>query len=135
MDKQERCESSATETWELIHYARPMTINSERRASGHWATRAKMTKEWREAFFILAKAAKIPKLQWIEVEVDHVNRDGRLSDPVACLPSLKAGLDGVVDSGIIPNDTGKYVKKVTFLAPRMVKGEDSLTLRITGPRI
>ncbi len=133
------------QTWELTHYERPMTINDERgragknvdhgRASGHWSQRAKITKQWREAFWLLAKEAKVPRLQWIEIEVEQICRDRRMPDAVSgCLGAYKAGQDGIVDAGVIPNDTGEYVKKVTFLAPRTVKGQDSLTLRITGPR-
>jgi hypothetical protein len=53
-----------------------------------------------------------------------------LQDVAACNPAVKAAIDGLVDAGIVPDDSPAYLRSVEFLAP--MKGRDALTLYVYG---
>ena len=107
---------------------RPWTTNAER-AGNRWE-RAKLTKEWRSGFQLLAKYEKIPPMVWITVTVEPHQKGGRLQDVGACNPSVKAAIDGLVDAGVLPDDSAKFVKSLTFLPAKMDK--NSLVIYIRG---
>ena len=77
----------------------------------------------------LALEAKVPPLEAIRVIVSQTQAKGLLPDPMSCTAAVKAGIDGLVDAGVIPDDTGVHVKAVTFLAAEKAE-RDSLTLLI-----
>ena len=112
----------------LTYGKRPVTTNAER--SGNRWVRAAATKEWRDAFAWLARRERIPRMRWINITVQPVQKRGRLQDTAACNPSAKAAIDGLVDAGIVPDDTGEYVRQITFLP--CVRGEDQLIIMIEG---
>jgi crossover junction endodeoxyribonuclease RusA len=112
----------------LSYPKRPMTTNAER-AGNRWG-RAEHTKEWRESFGWIARKEKIPRMKWINVTVQPFQKRGRLQDTAACNPSVKAAIDGLVDAGIVPDDSGEYVRMITFLP--CMRGDDQLTLIIEG---
>jgi crossover junction endodeoxyribonuclease RusA len=114
--------------WTLSYPFRPWVLNAER--TKHWSWRAQLVERWREDFGCLAKAAKIPALTSAEFTVQSSFAKGTLPDPVAEFPAFKAGLDGLIDVGVLPNDTGVYVRRVSFLPA--LRGPDSLTLTIEG---
>jgi len=107
---------------------RPWTTNAER-AGNRWE-RAKLTKEWRAGFQLLAKYEKIPPMVWITVTVEPHQKGGRLQDVGACNPSVKAAIDGLVDAGVLPDDSSQFVKSLVFLPPK--KDKNSLVLYIRG---
>jgi hypothetical protein len=107
---------------------RPWTTNAER-AGNRWE-RAKLTKEWRAGFQLLAKYEKIPPMSWITVTVEPHQKGGRLQDVGACNPSVKAAIDGLVDAGVLPDDSSKFVKSLVFLPPKNDK--NSLVIYIRG---
>lgn len=107
---------------------RPWTTNAER-AGNRWE-RAKLTKEWREAFAWLARSNNIPKMRWISVTVEPHQKTGVLQDVGACNPAVKAAIDGLVDAGIIIDDSPQYVKSLIFMQP--IKDRNSLVLYIRG---
>ena len=113
----------------IEYQERPWTTNAER-AGNRWQ-RASKTKEWRTAFAWLALQQRPPKLQWCRITVEPwlKNRSG-MQDTGACHPAAKAAIDGLVDAGIIPDDTPDIVRQITYLAPRT--GRDALMLIIEG---
>lgn len=117
-------------TYILTYSKRPLTTNAER--SGNRWGRAAHTREWRDAFAWIAKRERVPRMRWINVTVQPYQKRGRLQDTAACNPSVKAAIDGLVDAGIIPDDSGEYVRQITFLP--CVRGDDQLTLIIQGER-
>ena len=115
----------------ILSYAkRPPTTNAER--SGNRWKRAEATKEWRDAFAWIARRERVPRMAWINVTVQPFQKRGRLQDTAACNPAAKAAIDGLVDAGIVPDDSGEYVRQITFLP--CVRGEDQLTIIIQGVR-
>jgi len=116
--------------FELTYENRPLTTNAERRGN-RWG-RADHVKHWRDTFAWLAKAERIPRMAWLDITAQPTQARGRLQDTAACNPSVKAAIDGLVDAGIVPDDTGTYVRKITFLP--CLRGPDRLTLIIEGER-
>ena len=114
----------------LTYQAKPLTTNAERRGN-RWG-RAEHVKQWRQAFAWLARKEGIPPMAWISVVAQPEQARGRLQDTAACNPSVKAAIDGLVDAGVVPDDTGEHVREITFLP--CMRGRDSLTLIIKGER-
>lgn len=119
---------SENTTWRIEYPQRPWTTNGER--SGNRWERAALVKEWRNAFHMLARQARIPELNHIEVTVEPHQLGGRSQDVAACNPAAKAAIDGLVDAGVIPDDGPQYLKSITFLPPQ--KGRNALVLLIRG---
>lgn len=78
----------------------------------HWAVKMKLVKEWRDATHVLARAAKIPACRRIQVEFHYVPRTNQRRDPDNLVASLKPCVDGLVDAGIVPDDTEEFVERV-----------------------
>jgi hypothetical protein len=114
--------------WLLTYEAAPVSLNRER--NKHWSARSDATREWREAFWALALERQVGRHDRVQVLVHHlVHRGGPLPDIGACYPSVKAGIDGLVDALVIPDDTGTHLIRLTFLPP--VRSErDALTLEV-----
>jgi hypothetical protein len=108
---------------------RPWTTNAER--SGNRWDRAKKTKQWRTAYALLATELAPPRLEWCDVIVEPWlrNRAG-VQDTGACHPAAKAAIDGLVDAGVLDDDTPDIVRSITYLAPKI--GRDALVLIIEG---
>lgn len=110
----------------LEYPSRPWTTNAERR--GNRYQRASLTKEWREAFCLLAKSRKIPQMRKVAITAEPWQARGVLADTAACNPAVKAAIDGLVDAGVIPDDTPEHVARITFLPTR--RGRDALVITI-----
>ena len=109
---------------------RPWTTNGER-AGNRWQ-RAELVKTWRSAFHVLAKSEQMPEMEWISVTVEPHQKGGRLQDVGACNPAVKAAIDGIVDAGVLPDDSPQYMKSLIFLAPQ--NDRNSLVLYIRGAK-
>ena len=114
--------------WELFYDKRPWTTNKERNLHHH--QRAKLVKEWRTAFKELALEAGIPALPKINVSVTPILPDRRVQDTAACNPAAKAAIDGIVDAGVIPDDTPEYLAWIKFYPCKVKKGHVGLLVQI-----
>lgn len=121
-------EDSEQVVYRLEFNQRPWTTNAER-AGNRWE-RANLTRTWREAFMVLSKAEKLPEMVWVSITVEPHQKGGRLQDVGACNPAVKAAIDGIVDAGILPDDSSKFVRSLTFLPPQNDK--NSLVLYVRG---
>lgn len=106
-------------------WKRPWTVNAER-AGNRWE-RAKNTKHWREHFKDLAPNLTISNAT-VEVCLDL---KGMLQDTAACMPAVKAAIDGMVDANLFIDDTGDHVKAISFYAPVRQK-ENKITITVKG---
>lgn len=120
-------ESVALAEFTLHRPGRILTVNVER-AGNRWG-RAEYVKQVRTEFGWMAKT--LPRLVWFSVTVIPYQQRGRLQDTAACLPAVKAAVDGIVDAGVVPDDDGTHVRSIVFLPAR--RAHDGLTLVITGP--
>ena len=126
------CQAEETEQniYRLEFNQRPWTTNAERKGN-RWE-RAELVKVWRSAFQILAKSERIPPMIWMSVTVEPHQKGGRLQDVGACHPSVKAAIDGIVDAGILPDDSSQYLRSLIYLPP--VNDKNSLVLYIRGAK-
>ena len=102
--------------WTLEDYERPWTANAER--TWHFQKRARVVREARERFVWLARSERIPPLQRISVAAVPLVKNRRsMPDVGACFPAVKAAVDGLVDAGVIPDDSPQHVHSISFYAP------------------
>lgn len=108
---------------------RPWTTNAER-ASNRW-DRAKKTKHWRNGFCLLARELNVPKLATCHIIAEPwlKNRSG-IQDTGACHPAVKAAIDGIVDAGILEDDSPDILHTLVYRAPKI--GRDGLILIVEG---
>ena len=71
-------------------------------------------------------------MAWITVTVEPHQKGGRSQDVGACNPAVKAAIDGLVDAGVLPDDSPEFVKSLVYLPPK--KDKNSLVLYIRGVR-
>lgn len=93
-------------TWELEFNGVPPGPNSRM----HWRAKAASTKMWRHMAMWKATDAKIPPQE--RVRLSATIRRARLgvADASNDAARFKAVEDGIVDAGVVPNDTRKYVE-------------------------
>ena len=124
-----RLEQQVPRRWILEDNEKPWTINAER--TWHYQKRAKFVKGARTRFGVLALAEHIPHLDQVTIEAVPIAKDRRgIQDVAACLPAVKAGIDSLVDTGVLTDDTPEYVLSLKFW-PTQVLGYNGLRLIIT----
>ena len=95
---------------------RPFLLNAER--SRHWREHRAHTADVRlEAGYLWTGPARRGELERVKVEVYPTYEKGRLPDTGACLPSVKAIIDGAVDAGLLAKDTPDIVTYLGFHRP------------------
>jgi hypothetical protein len=114
---------------------RPWTVNGQRNMN-HFQI-ASLVKEWRG----LAKEAAEMALEgterppWpVEVEVFVMLRGKRSQDCGAAYPAVKAAIDGLVDAGVIPDDTPEYLGSIIMNSPAFGMPEDAVVLFVRAER-
>lgn len=123
------CSDPATaKRYEIFDKQRPWTANAER--TWHYHKRADMVRRTRERFAWLTIQQRIPLLDQIIVIAEPHVRNGRsVPDVGACFPTVKAAIDGIVDAGVLLNDTADHLIGLMFLPPR-ISGFDGLTIHV-----
>jgi hypothetical protein len=97
-----------TRTWTLtVASALPM-LNLNQRL--HWAKKAQLTKHWRTLTLTNAMAADLPRnLGRVHIVAHVIKPTNRAYDVHNLTPTLKAAIDGLVDYGLIPDDTNAHL--------------------------
>lgn len=98
----------------------PLSMNSKFR---HWAQRANIVKQVRREAAVRAKSARLGPHQHITVRLHYQPRDARRRDPSNLMATQKPLLDGLVDAGVVPDDTPTYVTETIPTIHPPVKGE------------
>jgi hypothetical protein len=76
----------------------------------HWAEKARLTRAWRNAAKLFAERADLPKgLERVHITAHIIKTTSRQYDVHNLLPTLKAAVDGLVDYGLIPDDSNEYL--------------------------
>lgn len=99
----------ASRTWATrvgLYTKPPLSLNDRM----HWRAKAKITAEIRDwicqwAFY------NVPACAVTEVELHYVPRDARRRDADNLVLILKAACDGLVDAGVVPDDTPELMRK------------------------
>lgn len=82
-----------SENYRLNRYAKARLVRELRTTSGWWARSLRV------------------RAEHVEVSLIWVVADGRKRDADNVVPTLKALCDGLVDGGIVPDDTPQYMTK------------------------
>lgn len=85
----------------------PLSLNDRT----HWRVKAKHTADIR-AWIREWAWHHVPACSATEVELHYVPRDARRRDADNLVPILKACCDGLVDAGVVPDDTPELMRKV-----------------------
>jgi len=101
-------------------------------AGKHWAERKRIRDEWHEAVWLAVRQKKIKPIEVFPVHIttQAYYRKGREFDTSNCFPANKLAEDGLVETGIMPNDTNKYVIASTVLCPLFKQDEDKTVIQI-----
>lgn len=84
---------------------RPLSLNSRQ----HWRAKARDVARVRK---LAAKAVAdlgVPRMTYVEVELHYAPRDRRRRDADNLVATVKPCHDGLVDAGVIPDDTPEYL--------------------------
>lgn len=94
-------------TWRIdLPLTLPLSMNDRE----HPMVKHRRVKAIRSAAAVLARQQKIPSLERIAVELHYCPRDRRRRDPLNLVATLKPAEDGLVDAGVIPDDTIEFSK-------------------------
>lgn len=81
----------------------------------HWAAKAGRVQRLRRWAGFEAKRLEMPHAERVSVTVwVHPGARTRRLDPPNYADTVKAVIDGVVDAGVLPDDSGKHVIAVTY---------------------
>lgn len=105
-------------SWKLRYNSKPMSSNQQRKL--HHYREAKIVKEWREAFALLARAEQMPRCERILIDAYQVCKDRRTAyDTGSVFPAIKMAVDGLRDAGVIDDDRGEQVAMICIGAPKI----------------
>ena len=101
-----------TATLNLPYERPPLTANQRM----HWAEKARITKRIRNDVAWLMKSAKLKRNplepgQKLHVQLTYTPKTNRRRDTDNLWPTLKAICDGLVDAGLVPDDTPEFMDK------------------------
>ena len=102
-------------SWTLEWQQRPTPMNKYRTL--HYRERAAYDREWRAIFARLAMVARVPHLEAVNITVALTCAHHSLPDVGAAYPTAKAAIDGLVDAGVLTDDTPNIVRFLGFAAP------------------
>lgn len=119
------------EQWTVpLPYKRP-PLNANQRL--HWAARARTVKEIRQAAALALKAAGVPPCARVKVRlVWAVSDPNRRRDPSNVMPTQKAVVDGMVDAGVVPDDTPEFVVEEMPSLATVDKGCEGVLFQVIG---
>jgi crossover junction endodeoxyribonuclease RusA len=92
---------------ELPWSAPPLSLNHRR----HWRAAAGLTKSVRQAVHVLAIQAHLGRHDRVRVTLHYQPRDQRVRDAENPTPTLKACCDGLVDAGVVKDDSPQFMVK------------------------
>jgi hypothetical protein len=94
----------------------------------HRYTRSLLVQQWRNK--AAEGASAWPSYRQVRIEALCHQQDRRwTADVGACMPAVKACVDGFVDAGVLADDGPDIVTELRFLAP-VVDGWDGLEVRL-----
>ncbi|MAH46901.1 hypothetical protein CMI37_13810 [Candidatus Pacearchaeota archaeon] len=96
----------------------------------HWRQRAEISKQARqEAYYVasgdIRQYLRGRPIKRAEVEIQFISKIYRTRDIDGLLSACKAWLDGLVDAGVLVNDDGWHIVKLTGT---LTKGEEDNTI-------
>lgn len=81
----------------------------------HWAARARKTRAVRRRVATIARAARMPRMDRAALTVTIHTPTARRFDPHNLASTvIKAGIDGLVDAHVLPDDSSDHLTAVTI---------------------
>lgn len=93
--------------WTVSLPAGMALMNANKRI--HWSKRSALTKDIRTVAGWYVIEAEVPHLERAHVVVEYRPPDKRRRDVHNLFPSAKAAIDGVVDAGVLTDDSDAYL--------------------------
>lgn len=120
-----------TTQWDIrLPYQRPPLTANQRL---HWAARARMTRAVREAAAWGVRGEGVPRCERVRVRLLWcVSDPGRRRDPSNVMPTQKAAVDGLVDAGVVPDDTPQFVVEEMPVIEGVARGDEGVFLQVIG---
>lgn len=102
----------------IRHDERTWTINQER--AWTWPQHRRITSEWRADWQVLGLSVPIPRMECVRVVATPIRQKGRSGrqDVGACMPAVKAAIDGLIDAGMCADDGPEHVVELVFRPPK-----------------
>ena len=118
-----------TYTLDLGYESPPLSMNSRM----HWRAEARIKKDIRYTAWALARQAKLPTgCAHVTVGLHYRPKRNYRQDADNLMPVLKAACDGLVDAGLVADDTPQLMSKLMPVIHPAEKGrEGSLWLTVT----
>lgn len=98
----------------------------------HWAVKARTTKEIRQASMLALRAEGVPPCKRVRVRLLWAVSDKRRRDPSNMMPTQKAVVDGMVDAGVVPDDTPEFVVEEMPRLMMVEKGREGVIFQVIG---
>lgn len=120
--------AGAPRTWTVELPIGVPLLNANKRQ--HYMAKARLTKAIRQIARNYAIREAVPALQRAHVVVEYRPPDRRRRDVHNLYPSAKAAVDGLVDAGVLPDDSDRYLTGPDMRLGEVVKS-GRLVLHIT----
>lgn len=91
-----------------VRELRPWTANDRR----HWRVKAEWTATIRRAVALRTRNLHLPPQEHVTVGLHYAPGDNRRRDAPNLTTSQKPAVDGLVDAGLVPDDTARWVTEV-----------------------
>jgi crossover junction endodeoxyribonuclease RusA len=109
--------------------------SNDNRAGKLFYARAKVVSVWRQTAHDQAVKSRVPALGQVRVIAECCFRDRRHRDPANYTDTAKAAIDGLVDAGVVVDDSAAYVlgpdlRLGPVLSPGTVMGAGLLVLHL-----
>lgn len=115
-----------TDLWKLpipLVFDKPALTANQRL---HWAEKSRRTAMVREHVAWRARQARLMTQEHVVVQLHFVPPDRRRRDPSNLVPTQKPAVDGLVDAGVVKDDTPEWVTELmpvihppSYAVPRM----------------
>ncbi|HWB35564.1 MAG TPA: hypothetical protein VHA75_06015 [Rugosimonospora sp.] len=97
----------SSRSWTVVIPAPAPFLNANHRHDRRG--RAAVVRAWRDAANVHARAARVPLLGRAHITITIRFADKRRRDVHNLYPTAKALVDGVVDAGVLPDDSDQYL--------------------------
>lgn len=114
--------ATATDTWEFsLSLQKPLSLNDRE----HWSKRNARVQQVREEAAMMTRIAGIPRrdMHKVRVTMTYLPPDKRRRDSDNLVATLKAVCDGLVDAGVVADDTPAEMEKVMPVIGEVLKAE------------
>lgn len=115
--------------WDIeLPFMRPPLSANQRL---YWAKKARMTAQVRRTSAYLVKG-QVPPCDRVKVRLLWCVSDRRRRDPSNVMPTQKAVVDGLVDAGVVPDDTPEFVVEEMPVVELVGKGAEGVFVQVIG---